>query len=144
MRLAGIEPAKSWTTDYSTLVSALRLPPYFYLFQLFEHSKYMIIYQIGNFWNFESFSNCQILKICEFSKFNNFRSLINLWIDKNENSTILGIVKFGKFSKLENKKFLEFFKFGKPKLGSKNWQIWNSFVHLIFRTTCSSHVCPLI
>ena len=36
---------------------------YLRLFELFEDSKYMIIYQIGNFWNFESFTNFQVLKI---------------------------------------------------------------------------------
>ena len=34
------------------------------LLELFEHSKNMIIYQIGNFWNFDSFTNCKIFKIC--------------------------------------------------------------------------------
>ena len=29
-----------------------------FLFELLEHSKYMIIYQIGNFWNFDNFTNC--------------------------------------------------------------------------------------
>ena len=38
------------------------------MFELLEHSKYMIIYKIRNFWNFDSFKNCQILKICQFSK----------------------------------------------------------------------------
>ena len=37
---------------------------YLGLFELFENSKYMIIYRIGNFWNFDSFTNCKILKIC--------------------------------------------------------------------------------
>ena len=37
---------------------------YLRLFQLFEHSKYMMIYhQIRNSWNFDSFTNCQICKI---------------------------------------------------------------------------------
>ena len=36
---------------------------YLDLFELFKLSKYMIIYRIGNFWNFDSFTNCQILKI---------------------------------------------------------------------------------
>ena len=38
---------------------------HFYVcFELFEHSKYMIIYQIKIFWNFDTFTNCKILKIC--------------------------------------------------------------------------------
>ena len=37
---------------------------YLRLFELFEHLKYMIIYEIEIFWNFESFTNCQMFKIC--------------------------------------------------------------------------------
>ena len=36
----------------------------FFIFKfIFQHSKYMIIYRIGNYWNFDSFTNCKILKI---------------------------------------------------------------------------------
>ena len=50
------------------------------MFELFERSKYMMIYQIGNCWNFDSFTNCQILKIGLFSKLNNFGNSIIVWI----------------------------------------------------------------
>ena len=43
-----------------------------YLFKLFEHSKHMIIDQIGNLWNFDSFQNCKISKIFYFLKLYNF------------------------------------------------------------------------
>ena len=33
------------------------------LFELFEHSNYMIIYQIENFLNFDTFTNCKIFLI---------------------------------------------------------------------------------
>ena len=38
-----------------------------YLFELFEHSKFMMIYtrEIGNLWNFDSFTN---FEICYFPK----------------------------------------------------------------------------
>ena len=50
------------------------------MFELFEYSKYMIIYQIENFRNFDSFTSCQILKICLISKLNNFITPIIVWI----------------------------------------------------------------
>ena len=62
---------------------------FFFMFELFEHSKYMIIYKIGNLWNFDRFPNCKILKICYFSKLYNLRN----WI-------ILEIVQFGKLQEI--------------------------------------------
>ena len=55
-------------------------------------TQYMLVYKIGNLWNFDSFRNLKILKICYFSQLNKFRNL-----------TVLKIVRFGKF--------LEFCKF---------------------------------
>ena len=49
---------------------------FFYLFNLYEQSKYMVIYQIGNFCNFDSFPNCKILKISYVSELNNSRNLM--------------------------------------------------------------------
>ena len=97
------------------------------MFELFEHSKYMIIYKIVNSWNFGSSPSCSILKICYCSKSNNFRNLIfsrnwNIW----KTFGILKIWRFWNFpsrqfsketSKLNfslnlpNCKFMEFFKF---------------------------------
>ena len=91
---------------------------FLYLFKLFELSKYMIIYKIGNLWNFDSFPNCKILKSCYFSKLYNFRNLGHFW--NFPNSTIFGIVQIGKLTR-----FLEFLKFGKPKFDCNNWQFWN-------------------
>ena len=52
---------------------------YFNVFELFEHSKYMIIYKLGNLWNFKSFRNCKILY---FFKLNNFINLMIFEIGK--------------------------------------------------------------
>ena len=57
-----------------------------YLLKLFEHSKYMIIYKIGDLRNFNSFPNCKTLKILHLLKLKNFRNLM-----------IYETVKFGKF-----------------------------------------------
>ena len=76
------------------------------MFKLFEHSKYMIIYKIGNLWNLDSFPNWKISKICYFSKTNNFKNLM-----------IFEIGKCLKFSKLK------YFLFNwKTKIRLKNWQ----------------------
>ena len=40
----------------------------FHLFKLSEQWKYMIIFHLEKFWNFNSFPNCQTLKTCEFFK----------------------------------------------------------------------------
>ena len=57
-----------------------------YLFKLFKHLKYMLIYKIVNSWNFDRFPNCSILKIWCCSKLDNFRNLM-----------FVEIAKFGKF-----------------------------------------------
>ena len=56
---------------------------FLYLFKLFEHPKYIIIYNIVNLGNFNNFSNCSILKICYCSKLNNFRNLFFFFKLKN-------------------------------------------------------------
>ena len=100
---------------------------FFYFFKIYEHSKYIIIYQTGNFWNFDSFPDCQILKISWFSKLKNFRNSIFLWISQQRKFDafrkckiwdIFGVVKF---SKLTNSKiFLK-----NQNFPSKIGKFWN-------------------
>ena len=59
---------------------------FLYLFKLCKHSKYEIIYRLGNLWNFYGFPNCKILKMIYFSILYNFRNF--------------RIFKIGKFGKL--------------------------------------------
>ena len=40
----------------------------FFLFKLFEHSKYIIIYQIGNFWNLAVWKINKFLELFQFGK----------------------------------------------------------------------------
>ena len=49
---------------------------FLYLFKLFEHLKYIIIYESGNLWNFNSFSDYDISKFLYSSKWYN---LGNFW-----------------------------------------------------------------
>ena len=72
---------------------------YLRLFKLLEHSKYMIIYGIENFWNFDSFTNCEILKICWFSKLNNFRNLIILWTCQSRKFPLEYVIKVEKLKR---------------------------------------------
>ena len=46
---------------------------FLHFFKLFEHSKYMIKYEIGFLKKFHSFPDYQIVKICKFAKSKNFR-----------------------------------------------------------------------
>ena len=75
------------------------------MFKVFEHSKYMTIYKIGDLWNFGSFLNW------EYSEFPKLTIIRILQIRNSWNFPICIIDKF-----------IEFFQFGKPKVCSKNWQ----------------------
>ena len=76
----------------------------------------MIIYKIGNLWNFDSLTNCKMLKICYFSELNNFRNLMIFESGKFgkflefSKPDIFGILQNRHFWKLLKWKFLKFYK----------------------------------
>ena len=91
-----------------------------YLFKLFEHLKFMIIYKIENLWNFHSFPNCKIFKLaffrickileifCNFSSWK-FFGIFLIWnileFFKFENVVILQIPNFSNIPNCEVSKF---------------------------------------
>ena len=94
---------------------------FLYLFKLFWHSKYKIIYEFWNLWNFNSFCNCKILEIfrifhvrnfcsflrwifLEFSEFNIFRifEIANFWNSPNWNFLVFSKLTFFRISKIAN------------------------------------------
>ena len=100
-----------------------------YLFKLFEHSKYMIIYKIKNSWNVNSFPNCSIFKICYFSKLNILKYLMFFEI---------GI--FGKFLEFYTLQIFELFKihnFSKFQTANfwnfSNWKLLKFWKFIVFR-----------
>ena len=109
----------------------------------------MIIYKIGNLWNFDNFPNCKVLRY--FSKWNNFRKfgkfvefykldvfrsfkIDNFWNFPNCTSlefqklTVFGIFQMGNFWNCTNwkiKKCVQFFIICNTKICLRNEQFWN-------------------
>ena len=103
----------------------------------------MIIYLIGDFWNFDSFTNCQILIIWKFAYFHNWiiseiwlfyefvnsENLIFFKIAKLENFCNIPkwkINEFPNFTICKFDKFIEFFSNCKNQnLTAKTVKFWN-------------------
>ena len=78
------------------------------------------------FWNSRSETNVKedTKRLDLFSLCRDYVSIL-LKIFKLEILGILVIANFWNFLSWKINKLLEFFEFGKPKFGSKNWQFWN-------------------
>ena len=96
------------------------------------------IIQIANFRNFQNykfskFPKLQIFRFFQTTNFFNFPNCKYLEFSKLQILEISEIENFWSYPNCKIKKFLEFFQFEKPKLGTKNWQFRNfsSFANFI-------------
>ena len=90
----------------------------------------LIILEIRQKWKIDDFRNCKSWEIFGIMKIEIFG--------------IFQIGIFGNFTIWKINKFLEFFPIGKPKFGSKHWQILELFDYSIFRNFANFDIFPLI
>ena len=48
------------------LIIYFEISLFLYFFKLFKHSKYMIIFHIGSYWNFDGFQISKLQKLANF------------------------------------------------------------------------------
>ena len=90
---------------------------FFYLIELFEHSKYMIIYKIGKSSKLSKLKMFWILQIPNSCNFSNCTFLIFFKLKA------FGIFQIGQFWNFPNEAFL---KFSELKIGNfLDWKFWN-------------------